>query len=60
MIWDRDGHQALVNSRALALAGITRDTPNPPDGLIEHEPDGEPTGLLKEGAKALVSELLPR
>ena len=60
VIWDRDGHQSVVNSRVLALAGITRDTPNPPDGRIEHEPDGEPSGLLKEGAKALVSDLLPQ
>jgi predicted amidohydrolase YtcJ len=59
VIWDRDGHQSLVNSRALALAGITRDTPNPPDGWIEHEPDGEPSGLLKEAAKGLVSDVLP-
>ncbi len=59
VIRDRDGHQALVNSKALALAGITRDTPNPPDGIIEHEPDGEPSGLLKEAAAGLVSELLP-
>jgi predicted amidohydrolase YtcJ len=60
VIWDRDGHQSVVNSRVLALAHITRDTPNPPDGRIEHEPDGEPSGLLKEGAKALVSDLLPK
>lgn len=60
VMWDRDGHQSVVNSRVLALAGITRDTPDPPDGRIEHEPDGEPSGLLKEGAKALVSSLLPQ
>ena len=59
VIRDRDGHQSLVNSHALRLAGITRDTPNPPDGWIEHEPDGEPSGLLKEAAQVLVSELPP-
>jgi predicted amidohydrolase YtcJ len=59
VIRDRDGHQALANSKALALAGITRDTPSPPDGVIEHESDGEPSGLLKEAAAGLVSKLLP-
>lgn len=56
---DRDGHQALANSRALALAGVTRDTPEPADGRIERDPGGEPTGLLKEGAASLVTRLLP-
>ncbi len=59
VIRDRDGHQALANSRALALAGVTRDTADPADGRIEREPDGTPTGLLKEGAAGLVSNLLP-
>ena len=59
VIRDRDGHQALANSRALALAGVTRDTVDPADGRIEREPDGSPTGLLKEGAAGLVSGLLP-
>jgi predicted amidohydrolase YtcJ len=59
LIRDRDGHQALANSRALALAGVTRDTIDPADGRIEREVDGEPTGLLKEGAAGLVTHLLP-
>lgn len=59
VIRDRDGHQALANSRALALAGVTRDTADPADGRIEREADGSPTGLLKEGAAGLVSGLLP-
>jgi predicted amidohydrolase YtcJ len=59
VIRDRDGHQALANSRALVLAGVTRDTADPDDGRIEREPDGTPTGLLKEGAAGLVSRLLP-
>ena len=58
-IRDRDGHQSLANSRALALAGVTRDTPDPEDGRIERDANGEPTGLLKEGASALVKGLLP-
>ncbi|MBZ5529008.1 MAG: amidohydrolase [Acidobacteriia bacterium] len=44
------GHVAVANSLALKLAGITRDTPNPPGGEIERDAAGEPTGILKEGA----------
>ena len=44
VIRDRDGHQALANTPALKVAGITRETPDPPDGWIERGPDGEPTG----------------
>jgi predicted amidohydrolase YtcJ len=59
VIRDRDGHQALINSRGLEIARITKDTPDPQDGRIEHDPDGRPTGLLKEGAAHLVTDLLP-
>jgi predicted amidohydrolase YtcJ len=59
VIRDRDGHQALANTRALDLAGIKRDTPDPPDGWIVHDAQGEPTGLLKEAAASLVTQLLP-
>jgi hypothetical protein len=46
-----DGHVAVVNSRALQIAGITRETPDPPGGHIEHDPaTGEPTGMLEEDA----------
>ncbi len=55
-----DGHSAWVNSKALALAGITRDTPDPADGRIERDPrTGEPSGTLREDAVDLVSRLLP-
>jgi hypothetical protein len=55
-----DGHSAWVNSRALALAGLTRETPAPPRGVIEREPEtGEPSGTLRESAIALVRELVP-
>ena len=55
-----DGHTAWVNSRALALAGITRETPDPPGGVVVKDPKtGEPTGVLKEAAQGLVSKLLP-
>lgn len=56
-----DGHTKWVNSKALAAAGITHNTPDPPDGVIVRDPKtGEPTGVLKEGAQALVDKVLPQ
>jgi predicted amidohydrolase YtcJ len=55
----RDGHTSWVNSRALELAGITSDTPDPVDGRIERDSDGEPSGALQEGAASLVDRFLP-
>jgi len=57
---NRDHHGAWVNSRALEIAGIHRDTPDPPDGRVERDADGRPTGTLHEGATSLVSRHLPR
>lgn len=57
---NRDHHGAWVNSLALRLAGITRDTPDPADGRIERDAAGEPTGTLHEGAMGLVAHLVPR
>lgn len=56
---NRDHHAAWVNTRALELAGIGAHTPNPPDGRIERDPDGHPSGMLQEGAAGLVSRLIP-
>ncbi|WP_128435821.1 amidohydrolase [Streptomyces cyaneus] len=56
---NRDHHGAWVNSRALALAGITRDTPDPADGRIDRDAKGEPSGTLQEGAMQLVGRLTP-
>ncbi len=56
---NRDGHGAWVNSRALELAGIGHDTPDPADGRIERDAAGEPSGTLHEGAMELVRALLP-
>ncbi len=56
---NRDHHGAWVNSRALELAGITRDTPDPADGRIERDERGVPTGMLQEGAIGLVHALVP-
>jgi hypothetical protein len=56
-----DGHNAWVNSKALALAGVTAATADPPSGRIERDAaTGEPSGCLRENAKALVSRLLPK
>lgn len=56
-----DHHAMCVSTRALALAGITRDTPDPPGGLIERDPaTREPTGLLLESACRLITAALPK
>ncbi len=54
-----DGHMALANGRALALAGIDRHTADPPGGTIERGADGEPTGLLRDRAMELVLAVIP-
>ncbi|MBK3645076.1 amidohydrolase [Streptomyces sp. MBT33] len=56
---NRDHHGAWVNGRALELAGVTRDTPDPADGRIERDAAGEPSGTLQEGAMQLVGRLTP-
>lgn len=56
---NRDGHGAWANTRALELAHVTADTPDPADGRIERDALGEPTGTLHEGAAHLVEHLLP-
>ncbi|PEK75663.1 amidohydrolase [Bacillus toyonensis] len=54
-----DFHSLWVNSKALELAGITKDTPNPEGGVIERNEDGEPSGTLRETAQNLVLSKLP-
>jgi predicted amidohydrolase YtcJ len=55
-----DGHMALVNTRALTLAGIRADTPDPSGGVIYRKPGTrEPTGLLRDNAMGLVAGLIP-
>ncbi|MFF8617438.1 amidohydrolase [Streptomyces sp. NPDC015350] len=59
LLFNRDHHGAWANTRALELAGVTAETPDPADGRIEREPDGTPSGTLQEGATALISRLVP-
>ncbi|MFG6082524.1 amidohydrolase [Paracoccus litorisediminis] len=56
---DTSGHNRWVNSNALELAGYAKDTPNPEDGIIERDANGEPTGMLLERAGYLVDRLVP-
>jgi len=59
-LYSRDGHSAWANSKALELAGITKATPDPPDGIIDRDPEtGEPVGSLQEGATSLVAKVVP-
>ena len=58
-LWSRDGHSAWVNSRGLELAGISAETPDPAGGLIVRDPDGSPSGTLREGAVSLVEAFVP-
>ena len=59
MLFDVSGHSLWVNSKALAIAGITKDTPNPEGGIIERDAAGLPTGVLRETARNLVLRHLP-
>ena len=53
------GHQGLVNSTALELAGIGRHTQDPPGGKIDRDQSNEPTGLLYETATVLATRVIP-
>jgi predicted amidohydrolase YtcJ len=54
-----DGHMCLANSLALKLAGVTRETPDPPGGTIERDANGEPAGVLKDAAMNYVYKVIP-
>ncbi|MGK7379636.1 amidohydrolase [Planococcus sp. 1R117A] len=53
-------HIIVVNSKALEVAGITKDTPNPPGGQIDRDENGEPTGTFRESARFLVMNKMPQ
>ncbi|WP_300752343.1 amidohydrolase [Janthinobacterium sp.] len=61
-VWLRrvDGHAGWANSRALTLAGITRDTPDPAGGKIERDAEGNATGVLVDNAVELMDAVLPK
>ena len=56
---DVDGHSGWANSAALKAAGIDASTKDPEGGRIDRDAQGNPTGMLRENAMALVSDLLP-
>ncbi len=58
-LWSRDGHSVWVNTRALEIAAVTADTPDPGDGWIVRDERGEPAGALHEGACDLVEKHVP-
>ena len=55
----RDGHMGVANTKALELAGITSETPDPKNGRIVRDENGVATGELQEHAEALVQNLIP-
>lgn len=59
-LWGADGHTAWVNSRALEVARITRETKDPEDGRIERDARGEPTGFLIDGATGLALSVMDK
>lgn len=59
IIMSGDGHSKWVNSKALELAKITKNTENPANGIIVKDDAGEPTGYLKEAAMNLVDDIMP-
>jgi len=60
VLWASDGHSAWANSKALELAMVTVDTPEVPLGVIERDPDGSPSGTLRETAQELLREAAPK
>ena len=59
LITHRGGHTAYVNSKALELGGIDRETKDPEGGSIVRDEEGNPTGLLQETATGILEELIP-
>jgi predicted amidohydrolase YtcJ len=59
-LYSQDGHTTWANSKALEIAGITNETPDPPDGRIDRDPKtGAAVGSLQEGASSLVAAKIP-
>jgi len=60
LLYDQSRHSAWANSAALRLAKISRETPDPKGGTIEHDRSGQPTGILREQAQGLAEAAMPR
>ncbi len=54
-----DGHAGLANAKAMALAGVDRETKDPPGGRVIRDASGRPTGVFVDGAQRLVSQKIP-
>jgi predicted amidohydrolase YtcJ len=54
-----DGHMCLANALAMKLAGVDRNTPDVPGGVIVRDADGNPTGIFKDAAKNLIERVVP-
>ncbi len=59
VLYSGDGHSAWANSRAIEIAGVTPDTPNPQGGLIEKNPDGSLRGCFRDEARYMMLDLIP-
>jgi predicted amidohydrolase YtcJ len=59
LLHSKDFHSLWVNSATLALAGVTRSTPDPPGGRFERDADGEPNGIVREHAVRMFAPLAP-
>lgn len=59
VLTDFSGHALVANSKAMRIAGVTRDTMPPAGGVIERGTDGEPTGIFREGAQDLIRRVVP-
>jgi predicted amidohydrolase YtcJ len=59
ILWRSDLHMAVVNTLALQAANVTAETPDPPQGMIDHDSSGKPTGILRDLAINLVSGIMP-
>ena len=58
-LWHTSGHILTANSVALALAGISHNTPDPPGGQLDRDEHGMPTGVLRETAMELLGSAIP-
>ncbi len=59
LIWGGDGHSVWANTAALRAAGFTSASPDPPGGRVERDPDGSPSGTLREAAATMMERVVP-